>query len=77
MVVVVTSDFSVLGCAPLSNFSALHWRTRHSIPGLRGCAAFITRPFNIAKIARKLLQKLNHPKERNVGVLCLYRQAVT
>lgn len=66
MAVVVTSGFSLLRHAALSNFSVLLRRTRHSIHGVRGHAAFITLPFNVAKIARKLLQKLKHPKERTL-----------
>lgn len=50
---VVTSGFSLLRCAALSNLNALFWRTRHWRGGVRGHDAF-----SIAKIARKLQQKL-------------------
>lgn len=50
---VVTSGFSLLRCAALSNLSALFWRTRPWRGGVRGHDGF-----SIAKIARKLQQKL-------------------
>lgn len=50
---VVTSGFSLLRCAAPSNLSALFWTTRHWRDGVRGHDAF-----SMAKIARKLQQKL-------------------
>ena len=61
--VVITLGFSFFRCAVLSNFSALLWRSRHSIHGARGHAAFIALSFNIAKIPKKPLQKLSESRQ--------------
>lgn len=67
--VVVTSGFSLLRCAALSNLGALLWRSRHSTPSARGLAASITLPGDTARAARKLLQSELSQREECWSIL--------